>query len=320
MRHGLFGKCEEQLATYYVRSRDATGVEAEREVSLGAGKRTDPWSWIASQELRDAWGELKSAGEDASVVATWRNDRAAPTVGLLRPGKAPVGEAKKALLDVFTQAYFCSVQEEAARLYTAPAGVVPMEPVGLWTFSREDRSLTSELFRVFTTGEAKRPPFVNTVGDWGTRKQYVIPWIMTQMAWGADFFNMKRAGPLKLFTAGYLWSASKVQLSKLFRGLGLAAQTGTWQNAWGGTEHVVHTPERRSIQTFSFDNVGMKVEAKSCTPAPLCAGRNITALRLSGAPGCCPPAARGSHPPPALPSASANVCPATGEESSARRA
>jgi hypothetical protein len=60
--------------------------------------------------------------------------------------------------------------------------------------------------------------------------------------------------------------------------------------------------------------------AKSCTPAPLCAGRNIAALRLSGAPGCCPPAALGSQPPPALPSASANVSPATGEESSARRA
>ena len=89
-----------------------------------------------------------------------------------------------------------------------------------------------------------------------TRKQFVIPWIMSQMTWGGDFF----AGPLKLFNAGYLWSASKEQLSKLFRGLGLAAQTGTWQKAWGGSEHVVHTQERCSIQTFSFDNVDMRVE------------------------------------------------------------
>ena len=111
---GKSGKCEEPLAAYYVRSRDRAGADSERTVFLGGGEKRDPWSWIALEEQRDAWVALKGAGRDAAVVETWRNNRDAAIVGLLRPGVASKGDARKVLLDVFTQAHFCVAKEEAS--------------------------------------------------------------------------------------------------------------------------------------------------------------------------------------------------------------
>jgi hypothetical protein len=161
----------------------------------------------------------------------------------------------------FLLVHFAVVTEEGKRLYAFERGNVPMEPAGLWFHARDDTSLTTRLLRAFSTGCEATPPLESTTGDgqWELRRQFVVPWLLAQMVWGALPSSAYLAGPLKVFLAGFIWSASKVGLSKVFKGLGLASHTATWQRAWGGSEHVVLSPGRRSIPTFSFDNVGMKV-------------------------------------------------------------
>ena len=259
--------CKQQLVAYFVREEGGSkgarggGAQVEREVFLGQGRKTNPASWISPPELRKALAIHREKDSKYSVVAAWPNKDEAPYVGLLRPDTAPDNEAIKTLVAAFLLVHFAVVTEEGKRLYAFKRNNVPMEPASLWLHARADTSLTTRLLRAFSTGREATPSLESTTdaGQWELRRQFVVPWLLAQMVWGVLPSSAFLAGPFKVFVAGFIWSASKVGLGKVFRALGLSSKVETWQHAWGGTEHVVESPGRRSIPTFSFDNVGMKV-------------------------------------------------------------